>query len=295
MYKLVAIDLDGTMLNSYGEVTQNTKRVIKNTIEKGIDVVIASGRSIDSIKAIAKEIGSTKYMIAGNGAVVYDIQNDKIIYEKYIPKEKALKIIKICEENSIFYNVYTNKSIIADNLRYNVLYYYKENLKKEESKRTRITIVENIYDYVKNMQDEKVMKIFICDITKSVFSSIIKKFDEIEEIDVLDVSHMSRKIIKQGTLDVPIEYYYTEISMQNVNKWDAIEFLMSRLGIQKQEVIAIGDNMNDQKMIEEAALGIAMKGSNPKVIEAADYITDDNDNEGVSKAIEKFLIGDSSF
>ena len=123
MYKLVAIDLDGTMLNSYGEVTQNTKRVIKNTIENGIDVVIASGRSIDSIKAIAKEIGSTKYMIAGNGAVVYDIQNDKIIYEKYIPKEKALKIIKICEENSIFYNVYTNKSIIADNLRYNVLYY----------------------------------------------------------------------------------------------------------------------------------------------------------------------------
>ena len=71
-------------------------------------------------------------MIAGNGAVVYDIQNDKIIYEKYIPKSKAIEIIKICEQNSIFYDVYTNKSIIASSLRYNVLYYYKENLKKEE-------------------------------------------------------------------------------------------------------------------------------------------------------------------
>ena len=251
MYKLVAVDLDGTMLNSYGEVTENTKRVIKKTIQKGTEVVIASGRSIDSIKTIAKEIESSKYIIAGNGAVVYDIKNDEILYEKYIPKSKALDIIKICEENSISYNVYTNKSIIANNLRYNVLYYYKENLKKEDSKKTNITLVENIYDYIKEMKDQKVMKIFICDITKSVFSSIIKKFDSMEDVEVLDVSHMSRKIIKHGSVDVPIEYYYTEISMKNVDKWYAIEFLINKLGINKEEVIAIGDNMNDKKMIQE--------------------------------------------
>lgn len=288
MYKLVAVDLDGTMLNSYGEVTQNTKRVIKKTIQKGTEVVIASGRSIDSIKTIAKEIGSSKYIIAGNGAVVYDIKNDEILYEKYIPKSKALDIIKICEENSISYNVYTNKSIIANNLRYNVLYYYKENLKKEDSKKTNITLVENIYDYIKEIKDQKVMKIFICDITKSVFSSIIKKFDSMEDVEVLDVSHMSRKIIKHGSVDVPIEYYYTEISMKNVDKWYAIEFLINKLGIKKEEVIAIGDNMNDRKMIQESGLGVVMKGSTPKVTEVADYITEDNNNEGVANAIEKF-------
>ena len=153
MYKLVAVDLDGTMLNSYGEVTENTKRIVRNTIKKGVQFVIASGRSIDSIKAIAEEIG----------AVVYDVQKEEIIYEKYIPKSKALDIIKVCEQNSIYYNVYTNKSIIADSLRYNVLYYYKENLKKEDSKKTHITIVENIEKYIREMQNEKVMKIFICD------------------------------------------------------------------------------------------------------------------------------------
>lgn len=288
MYKLVAVDLDGTMLNSYGEVTENTKRVIKKAIQKGTEVVIASGRSIDSIKTIAKEIGSSKYIIAGNGAVVYDIKNDEILYEKYIPKSKALDIIKICEENSISYNVYTNKSIIANNLRYNVLYYYKENLKKEDSKKTNITLVENIYDYIKEIKDQKVMKIFICDITKSVFSSIIKKFDSMEDVEVLDVSHMSRKIIKHGSVDVPIEYYYTEISMKNVDKWYAIEFLINKLGIKKEEVIAIGDNMNDRKMIQESGLGVVMKGSTPKVTEVADYITEDNNNEGVANAIEKF-------
>ena len=173
MYKMVAVDLDGTMLNSYGEVTENTKRVIKQTIQKGTEVIIASGRSIDSIKTIANEIGSTKYMIAGNGAVVYDIKNDRIVYEKYIPKNKAIDIIKTCEQNSIYYNVYTNKSIIASSLRFNVLYYYKENIKKEDSKKTHITLVEDILKYVEEMQDEKIMKIFICDSTQSVFNSII--------------------------------------------------------------------------------------------------------------------------
>ena len=290
MYKMIAVDLDGTMLNSYGEVSENTKRVVKETIQKGTDVVIASGRSIDSIKSIAEEIGSTKYIVAGNGAVVYDIKNDKILYEKYIPKNKALDIIKICEQNSIYYNVYTNKSIIADSLRYNVLYYYKENLKKSESKRTNITLVENIEHYIKEMKDEKIMKIFVCDITKSVFNSIVKTFSPIQDIDILDISHMSRKIIKHGTVEVPIEYYYTEISMKNVDKWFAIEFLINKLGIQKEEVIAIGDNMNDKKMIEEAGIGVTMKGSAPTVTEVADFITEDNNNEGVARAIEKYVI-----
>lgn len=288
MYKLVTIDLDGTMLNTYGIVTEKTKEIIKKTIEKGIDVVIASGRPIDSIKAIAKEIGSKKYFIAGNGALIYDIQKDEIIYEKYMKKEKVLEIIKICEENSISYNVYTDETILAKALKYNVLYYYKENLKKEESKKTNISIVDNMYEYVKNMQEEKFLKITICDENKSVFSSIIRKLREIKEIEVLDVSHMSRKTIKQGSEDIPIEYYYTEISLENVDKWDAILYLIDKLNIDKSEVIAIGDNINDKKMIENAGVGVAMQGSTPLVTEVANYITDTNNNDGVAKALEKF-------
>lgn len=265
MYKLVAIDLDGTMLNSYGVVTNNTKEVIKETIKKGTDVIIASGRPIDSIKTIAKEIGSDKYFIAGNGALIYDIKQDKIIYDKYMSKEKVLEIIKICEENSIAYNVYTDKTILATSLKYNVLYYHKENLKKEENKKTNINIVKNMYEYVKEMKEERFLKITVCDETKSVFNSIIKKIRQIEEIEVLDVLHMSRKIIKQGTKDVTIEYFYTEISSKNVDKWYAIEYLMELLNLKTQEIITIGDNINDKKMIEQAGLGIAMKGSTPVV------------------------------
>ena len=239
MYKLVAIDLDGTMLNKYGIVTDNTKQVINEIIKKGTDVIIASGRPIDSIKNIAKEIGSENYFIAGNGSLIYDIKKNQIIYEKFLDKQKILEIIDICENNSISYNIYTEETILAKKLEYNVLYYYKENLKKEEKNKTSITIVEDIIEYIKNSNNEKFLKITICDETKSIFNSVIRKLKTVSDIDILDVSHMSRKVIKQGTEDVSIEYFYTEISLKEVDKWTAIEYLINKLNIKKEEVIAI--------------------------------------------------------
>lgn len=289
MYKFVAIDLDGTMLNSYGIVTENTKNVIKNVLNQGVEVVIASGRPIDSIKTIAKEIGTKKYFIAGNGALIYDIQNDEIIYEKFMSKEKVLEIIKICEENSISYNLYTETTIIAKALKYNVLYYHKENLKKEENKRTNITIVDDIFKYVENLENPKFLKITVCDENKFVFQSIIRKLRKVSNIEVLDVLHMSRKLIKQGTEDIPIEYYYTEISLKDVDKWNAIEFLMEKMNLKEEEIVAIGDNMNDKIMIENAGLGVAMGGSTPSIINVADYVTTSNNDEGVANVLEKII------
>ncbi len=288
MYKLVAVDLDGTMLNQYGIVTQNTKNTIKRTIEKGIDVIIASGRPIDSIKTIAKEIGSEKYFIAGNGALIYDIPKEQIIYDKQLSKQKVLEIMKICEENSISYNLYTKETILAKALKYNVLYYQKENLKKQENEQTKISIIKNLYEYVEKNDENKYLKITICDDNKSIFQSIIKKLRKVDEIEVLDVSHMSRKTIKQGTEEINIEYYYTEITSKNVDKWEAIKYLSQKLGINSEEIIAIGDNINDKKMIEEAGMGIAMGGSTPVITQVANYVTTSNEEEGVAKALEKF-------
>lgn len=290
MYKLVAIDLDGTLLNSYGVVTENTKKIIKEVVNKDVYVVLASGRPIDSIRTIANEIGANKYFIAGNGALIYDMQNEVPIYEKYLSREKVLEIAKICEENSISYNIYTENTIITKFLKYNVLYYHKENLKKEEKNRTNITLVNDVQSYIENMSDSKFLKITICDENKSVFQSILKKIKRVNNIDILDVSHMSRKLIKHGTEEILIEYFYTEISLKDVDKWEAIKFLIDKLNINKNEVIAIGDNINDKQMIQEAGMGIAMKGSSPKVIEIADYITDGNNEEGVARALNKFIM-----
>lgn len=290
MYKLVAVDLDGTMLNHYGEIGEKTKEIVQKCTEKEVQIVLASGRPIDSIKTITEELGIKGYFIAGNGALVYDIQKDEIIYENYIKKEKALEIIKICEENSIAYNVYTDKVILTTNLKFNVLYYYKENLKKEENKKTNISIVENMYEYVKQMEKENILKVTICDENDSIFHSIIKKVREINGIDVLEISHMSKKMIQQGTEEVAVEYFYTEVSASDVNKWNAIKFLMEKLEIKEEEIIAIGDNINDKKMIENAGLGVAMKGSTPEIIEVAKEVTDTNDKDGVAKVLERYVL-----
>ena len=285
MYKLVAIDLDGTMLNQYGVVTQNTKNSIENAKQKGIEVIIASGRPIDSIKTIAKEINSRKYFISGNGAIIYDIEKDEIIYENTLKKQKTLDVIKICEENSIYYNIYTEKEILAKSLQYNVLYYHKENSYKEEEDKTHINIVENVYEYIAN-RDEKIVKITICDNNQSIFNSIMRKLKDIEDVEVLEVSHMSRKTIQQGSEEIPIEYFYTEISAKNVDKWNAIEMLKEKMSIQTEEIVTIGDNMNDKKMIENAGLGIAMGQSSPVVKEVANHVTSSNNEEGVAQVLD---------
>lgn len=290
MYKLVTVDLDGTLLNSYGEVTENTKEKIKKTQEKGVEIMIASGRPIDSIKTIAEEINSKKYFIAGNGAIIYDIQKEKIIYEKYIPRSKIIEIAKICEENNISYNIYTEKNIITQDLKYNVLYYYKENLKKDANKITSIIKVDSILEYVKNEPNIKCLKITVCDENQTIFKSIVRRLRAIENIDVMDVSHMSRKVFKQGTEDIEIGYFYTEISSTQVNKWQAIKYLLPILQIKPEEVIGIGDNINDKEMIENAGLGVCMGQSTPVIKEISDEITDSNTEEGVANVLEKIFL-----
>ena len=288
MYKLVAIDLDGTMLNQYGIITEKTKKAISKAQEKGVEVMIASGRAITSVKRFSKEINSNKYFISGNGAITYDIKNNKILYENILSKTKALKIIKICEENSIYYNVYTENGIIAKNLSYNTLYYYKDNLTKPDENRTHINIVENVYDYFEQ-REEKILKIMICDEHKTVFNSIVRKLKELSEIEVLEVSHMSRKIIKQGTDEIALEYFYTEVSAKDVDKWNALEEIIGLMNISKEEVVTIGDNANDLKMITNAGLGVAMGESAPYVKQSADIIAPTHDEDGVAIILNKIF------
>ncbi len=285
MYKLIAIDLDGTLLNSYGQISEKNKIALQEAQKKGAEIVLSSGRSSNSVKNLANEIGNTKYIICGNGSLIYDLQKEEIIYDKFIDKKKALQIIKICEENSIYYNVYTESMVIAKTLSNNVLFYHQENANKADYRKTKINLVENIYNYVENLENENILKFTISDKSSIIFSSIIKKLRNIKNIDVLDVAHMTRKIIKAGTEEVSLEYYYTEITSENVDKWNAIEWLADKLDIRREEIMAIGDNVNDKLMIENAGMGVAMGNSAPCIKEIADKVVASNNEDGVAEAV----------
>lgn len=289
MYKLVAIDLDGTLLNSYGEVSENTKEEIKKAIENGVEVVLASGRPISSVEDLANELQANHYLISGNGAIVFDMHKKEVVYDKFLSKEQVLNIVKICEENSIYYNIYTENEVLTKSLNYNTLFYYSENTHKQEEKRTNINILTDVYDYILKSNDQKYLKVTVCDQSQIVFTSIIKKLRTINDIDVLDVAHMSKKIIKSGTEEVLVEYCYTEITNKNVNKWTALEYIMKEKNIDRSEVVAIGDNINDKEMIEEAGLGVAMGNSTPVIKEVANVEVGTNNEEGVRETFQKYI------
>ena len=254
--------------------------------KKGAEIVIASGRSTNSVKNIANDLGICNYIICGNGSLIYDLQHEEIIYDKFIDKKKALQIIEICEQNSIYYNIYTENMVIAKSLNNNVLFYHQENANKPDSKKTKINLVQNIYDYVDKLQNQNILKITISDNDNIIFNGIIRKLREIRDIDVLDVAHMSRKMIKSGTEEVSLEYYYTEITSKNVDKWYAIEYLIDKLNINKEDIMTIGDNVNDKLMIENAGCGVVMGNSAPYIKEIADMVVADNNKDGVAEAVE---------
>ena len=287
MYKIIAIDLDGTLLNSYGQISEKNRNAFNKAKEHNAEIIIASGRTTDSVRNIANDIGAKSYIICGNGSLIYDLQKEEIIYDKFIDKKKALQIIEICEQNSIYYNIYTENMVITKTLNNNVLFYYQENASKPDNKKTKINIVQDIYKYVEELENQHILKITISDSNSIIFNGIIRKLRNIKDIDVLDVAHMSRKIIKTGTEETVIEYYYTEITSKNVDKWYAIEYLMDKLNIQRQEVMAIGDNVNDKMMIENAGCGVAMGNSAPYIKESADIVVSNNNEDGVAEAIEQ--------
>lgn len=290
MYKLVAIDLDGTLLDSYGNISVKNKAVIEAVRRKGVEVIIASGRNKTSAVSFSKDINSKKYAICNNGATLYDIENEKNIYNQFINKKKVLDIIKICDENSIFYSIYTEDFVIANTMNYNVLFFESENNKTLESQRTNIKIIKNIYDYIKDNENINVLKMNICDNNKIIFNRIISKLKSIKEVNVLDVEHMTKKLIKTGTEEAEIEYYYTEITSQGVNKWNAIEKLIEILNMDKEQVITIGDNANDTMMIENAGMGVIMGNAAPYLKENAKFVTKSNNEDGVAEALEKLIL-----
>ena len=291
MYKLIVMDLDGTLLNSYGEVSQEDKEAIQEAMNRGIDVVLASGRVSDSVKNLSNELGIKNYFIAGNGTIVYDIKKDEIVYERFIERKKVLKIIKMCEENSIYYNLYTENETIAKSLNYNILFYNYENSKKADDKKTKITLIDDIYEYVERNKDVNVAKITVCDSNKIIFDRILEKIKKnVSGINILNVSHMASKIIYIGTEQKKLEYYFTEVSKKDTNKWEAIKYILDKKQIKPEEVLAIGDNSNDKEMIENAGLGIVMKKSALEAKKIGDYITKSNNESGVAHAIKKYIL-----
>lgn len=285
MYKLVAIDIDGTLLNSKGEMTDRTKQVLRKASEQGIYIVLTSGRLTDTVEKFCNEIGADKYLIAENGASIINLQTKELEFSKYISKDVVNKVLNICDENNIYYMVYTNKELIVKNIKHMAMFFYKQNYNPN----ARIKTIVSGRDYI-NAVTDNFTKLMICDEDRAIYNNIVAKLSKIPEIDVLPVPHISNKQLELDGKETVLEYSYADISAKGTNKWTAIKELMTKLGISENEVIAIGDNINDIKMIENAGLGVAMKNGSPHVRALADVVAPSNNEDGVAYIVEKYVL-----
>ncbi len=285
LYKMIAIDIDGTLLNSKNELSENTKKVLKEASDRGIFVVLTSGRISTNIVNFCNQIGANKYLIAENGASIINLETGELEYSKYISKEIANRVIDVCEENSIYYMVYTQEELIVKNIKYMSLFFYKQNYNPN----ARIKQVVAGRDYI-NSVNSNITKLMICDEDRSIYRSIINKLKDIDEIDILPVPHTSEKKIMVDGEEKTIKYSYADISAKGANKWTAVEYLANKLGIKRSEIIAIGDNINDMHMIYNAGLGVAMSNGSPYVRKVANKVAPSNDNDGVAQIVEKYVL-----
>lgn len=289
MYKFIAIDIDGTLLNSKGQLSTRTKDAIRRVSMSGVKVVLTSGRVTSSTKKIAEDVNSDRYIICDNGSIIYDRLENKILHEAYIDKELVLNILDKCIENDIYYMVFTTKKIIVKDLKHMALAFYKQRHHCRDEATGISEIVYGGRNCVEEVE-EPITRIIVCDQDRAVYNSIVNKLRTYKEVDLMIAPHVSKKKIVDGEKEIFLSYSYAELLPKNTNKWSAIENLIDKLNIKPHEVIAIGDNFNDVDMIKNAGLGVAMNNGSPVAKEVASVIAPSNDKDGVAVVLERYIL-----
>lgn len=267
MYKMIALDMDGTLLNSDKVVTKRTKEALQLAREKGVKVVLASGRPIDGLRRYLDELGlmeDGEYVLSYNGCLVQETKSEKVIFEMGLKGSDLHYIYNFAREFGVNIHAFspTRGLITPKNSKYT----------KVEAEINKIDI--NICDFNEISDDEAIVKIML-----------------IDEPEILDeaIAKLPKEVGEKYNLAKSTPYFFEVINKES-NKGLGLKALADHLNIDSSEIIAVGDAGNDLDMIEFAGLGVAMENGNDTVKEAASYITKSNNEDGVAEVVEKFIL-----
>lgn len=262
-YKLMAVDIDGTLLNDKNELTENTIESIRQGVEKGLIFTIASGRPIQGIEGINRKLSLDVPFITYNGAMVIMGKSKKVLYERNLSKDDSKDIIELAKKYGVTYMVWKD----------NALYVPEINEKVNQYK--QISTVEPV---------------LINDIEKLIESGVTKIlwYDDADKI--AEYQNKVGKYLSGNVNFHPSRPWFLEYVDKEASKAIAMEKLGEHFGIKQSEMIAVGDGFNDLSMIEYAGLGVAMANAPDAVKEKADYITLSNEEDGVAHVINEFIL-----
>ena len=262
MIKMIATDIDGTILKWGLEFTPALKQCIKNLKEKGVKVVLVTGRMHCAALPVARELGLDTPIISYQGGLIKDFDNNTL-YQKNLDSKYALSIVSWARLNNIHINLYIDDKLY----------------------------VERDNDIVKKYTDGKFIDYEVIN-----FDSLaIKNVNKILAIDLNDPDKVTGWVneLRAKFPDLYIVKstpYFCEIGCGEAKKSLGVEFLCKMWGFDKSEVLTIGDQNNDIDLVKAGGIGVAMGNGTPELKQCADFITDTVDNDGFVKAVEKFVI-----
>ncbi|MCA5012742.1 MULTISPECIES: sugar-phosphatase [unclassified Enterococcus] len=265
--KLVAIDIDGTLLDSNRKITPKVKETLQKANEKGIYIVLCTGRPLPGVKDQLTELdlyGDNDYVITYNGSLVQATKTNKIISEYSLSYDDFLEIELMSRKVGTHLHTIDDKAIYTAN----------RDIGKYTVHEAYLVGMPLKYRTVEEMTPDL---------------SIIKMM-MIDEPEILDkaISQLPEEFSNKYTTVKSTDFYY-EILNKEASKGNALAKLADHLGIQQSEVMAIGDNENDLSMIEYAGIGVAMGNATESVKQAADIQTSSNDEDGVAEVLLKYL------
>ena len=271
--KLIAFDLDGTVLDSLKRLSGRNRAALKACAEKGIVLVPATGRSAAGISPAIRDIPGVRYGITTNGGTITDLKTGEILDRQTISCEKALRLMKVISRYHAMYDPYINGRGITQPEFYDHMDEFGLTPVIQEMVRATRDVVLNIQDYVKQTGAE------------------VEKIN-IYLADLKDREPLQRELEQEEGLSITSSLYNNlEVNDAKATKGQALKRLADYLNIPMEAVMAFGDGGNDLSMIQAAGTGVAMANGLETVKAAADYITLDNDQDGVADAIEKLILG----
>ena len=271
--KMVGLDLDGTLLNSKKELTPFTKEVIAKAINKGVHVLVATGRPFTGVPLELREFPGMRYALTANGARILDTATGEILIEHLLSKESAKKALEITEKYDTLQEIYFDgQGYAKDEKLAHVERYHKDC---------------NMWEYV------RASRIAVPDIWE-LFYSREENLDKVQALfaDMEERKAAWEELSESKDLNLVSSLKYNiEINAAGVNKGKGLIALGKMLGIEREEIMAIGDGDNDIEMITEAGVGVAMGNAEEAVKCNADYVTGTNDEDGAARAIVKYVLG----
>lgn len=268
MYKILATDMDGTLLNNEKKVTKEVFDAVQNAKKEGKKIVLSTGRPLPGVIRYLDELNLNEegdYVICFNGALVQEVKTKKVISNIEMNYSDFEKIYSFAKENNVGIHINTPTNVVIPT--------------EKPNQYTEIEASLNGIDIVSMNEKQIKEEVTFCKVM------IIDDPEKLEEI----IPKIPKELHDNYTI-VRSAKFFLEFLNKEANKGNALKKLCKHLDIKIEEAIAVGDEENDKHMIEYAGLGVAMENARDSIKEIANHITVSNEESGVAKVINEFLL-----